>query len=46
LQSKRAAPELRTRARRQIQIDVAIIIANFPIAFVMAWIGTQMMSHF
>jgi hypothetical protein len=45
-QARRAPPDVRRRAQRQALIDGAIILANFPIAFVMAWIGTEMMSHF
>jgi hypothetical protein len=46
VQARRATPDVRQRAQRQALLDGAIIIANFPIAFVMAWIGTEMMSHF
>jgi protein-S-isoprenylcysteine O-methyltransferase Ste14 len=44
-QARRAAPQIRQRAQRQALIDGAIIVANFPIAFVMAWIGIGMVSH-
>jgi protein-S-isoprenylcysteine O-methyltransferase Ste14 len=45
-QARRSAPEVRQRAQRQALIDGAIIVANFPTAFVMVWIGTAMMSDF
>jgi hypothetical protein len=41
-QAKRAGPEDRDRALRQGHRDVLIILANFPIAFVMAWAGVSM----
>ena len=45
-QAKRAAPDVRRRAQRLALIDGAIIMANFPVAVVMAMIGSAMTSHF
>jgi hypothetical protein len=44
-QAKRASPEDAAVARRQLRRDLAIIIANFPIAFVMSWIGIEMLQR-
>ena len=44
-QARRAAPEDAVVARRRVLIDLGIIIANFPIAFGMAWGGLWLMSR-
>jgi hypothetical protein len=44
-QAGRAAPEDGAVARRRVKIDVGIILANFPIAFAMAWAGIYLMSR-
>lgn len=45
IQAGRAAPEDGAVARRRATIDVVVIIANFPIAFAMAWAGLYLMSR-
>lgn len=44
-QAKRADPDVGTVARRRAKIDLAVIIANFPIAFGMAWAGIWLLSR-
>ena len=45
-QAKHAAPDEAARARRDAHRVIALIIANFFIAFVMAWIGLHLMPAF
>ena len=42
--ANRAAPNERTRARRLGQIDIAVILINFPVALLMALIGGMMLD--
>ena len=44
-QSRRAAVEDAALARRRAGIDLAVIAANFPLAFGMAWRGLWLMSR-
>ena len=44
-QGRRADPDEGILARRRAKIDLAIIIANFPIAFGMAWAGIWLLSR-
>jgi hypothetical protein len=44
-QARRATPEDGAVARRRGLIDLGIIIADFPIAFAMAWVGLWLMSR-
>lgn len=44
-QAKSADPAEATIAKRRAKLDIAIILANFPIAFVMAGIGIWLMSR-
>ena len=44
-QSRRAAPDDAAIARRRVQFDLGVIVANFSIAFGMAWLGLWLMSR-